>query len=58
MPRTSAKFTQADLIRAAKAAAAVGYRVRLVSSGELVIEAGQQSISDLPLVDTKREIRL
>jgi hypothetical protein len=58
MSRTSAKFTQADLNRATKAAAVVeGFRVRMTSSGELVIERAEAPVPS-EMVDSKREIRL
>lgn len=59
MSRTPARFTQADLNRAVKVAAAQGMRVRVTRTGDIILEpvAGidQPERSSL---DTSREIHM
>ncbi len=38
MPRTPARFTQADLARAARVAVETGLRVRVTTEGDIVLE--------------------
>jgi hypothetical protein len=41
MPRTPARFTQADVNRAAKVAVSLGLRVRVTKAGDIVLEQNQ-----------------
>ena len=48
MPRTAARFTQADIARALRAARGFGMRVRLAASGDIVIEPAAEMVADQP----------
>jgi hypothetical protein len=48
MPRTAARFTQADIARALRAARGLGMRVRLAASGDIVIEPAAETAADQP----------
>lgn len=59
MPRTPAKFSLVDLNRAAMAAKKVGYKVRLTTEAEIILEpAGDKAASEDTPVDEKAEVRL
>lgn len=57
MSRTAAKFTLADLNRAAKAAKGVGYCVRMAPGGDIVLEPPGEAQKAIP-VDVVRKVRL
>ena len=53
MPRTPARFTKADLTRAARVAVETGLRVRVEPRGDIVLEPVPEYAREKPPVDER-----
>jgi hypothetical protein len=53
MPRTPARFTQAEISRAAKVAVANGLRLRMTKAGDIVLEPFKTEGQEQPPLDTE-----